>query len=390
MTVGKNHEAPAIYASLSTIQRLLDHLKEATFYSPKDLESIALRLQDCRRYIERGKGSYSSELLILLDARLKVCEERLAELQLSLSQLSDALRPKYEKLVSILRTLSAMNTRSNFPHAEVDELLAQLKELQEQLREHGIKAFESTGTKEEKLAEMTEKLQISIENPEPAPEANKLIETLLQRCFVWISIMKERQGRIAPAFQDVYDKLRQIRNHLEKLSLTQAWSMRETDLWGYQRQLDRIDESRVDGNFVDALGRPAELYEQRTLLYLLRKSYATIYQLLLASEPVSEALLPVYNQLATLRKCLVEVKKLGGVASARDMWPYSMKLNSIDNMRVDGKFMIGDEIPDGQGSVTQLLEECFELAYELRNDVEEREEADKAEASDSDDEAPKE
>jgi hypothetical protein len=48
-----------------------------------------------------------------------------------------------------------------------------------------------------------------------------------------------------------------------------------------------------------------------------------------------------------------------------------MKLNSIDNMRVDGKFMIGDEIPDGQGNVTQLLEECFELAYELRNDAEE-------------------
>lgn len=39
-------------------------------------------------------------------------------------------------------------------------------------------------------------------------------------------------------------------------------------------------------------------------------------------------------------------------------------------MRVDGKFVVGDDIPDGQGSVTQLLEECFELAYELRNDAE--------------------
>lgn len=40
-------------------------------------------------------------------------------------------------------------------------------------------------------------------------------------------------------------------------------------------------------------------------------------------------------------------------------------------MRVDGKFVVGDDIPDGQGSVTQLLAECFELAYELRNDAEE-------------------
>jgi hypothetical protein len=40
-------------------------------------------------------------------------------------------------------------------------------------------------------------------------------------------------------------------------------------------------------------------------------------------------------------------------------------------MRVDGKFMVGDEIPDGQGRVIQLLEECFDIAYDLRNDAEE-------------------
>lgn len=72
-----------------------------------------------------------------------------------------------------------------------------------------------------------------------------------------------RQGRIAPAFQDTYEKLFAIRSKLEKLSLTQAWSLRETDLWDFQRQLDRIDEARVEGNFFDALGRPADIYEQR-------------------------------------------------------------------------------------------------------------------------------
>lgn len=57
-------------------------------------------------------------------------------------------------------------------------------------------------------------------------------------------------------------------------------------------------------------------------------------------------------------------------------------------MRVDGKFMVGDEIPDGQGSVTQLLEECFELAYELRNDAEDSSSV-KSEGSDSVPEIPK-
>lgn len=35
-------------------------------------------------------------------------------------------------------------------------------------------------------------------------------------------------------------------------------------------------------------------------------------------------------------------------------------------MRVDGKFMVGDDIPEGQGSVNDLMAECFELSYELR------------------------
>lgn len=45
--------------------------------------------------------------------------------------------------------------------------------------------------------------------------------------------------------------------------MTYAWSLRETDLYMYQRQLNQIDESRVDGNFVDATGQPADLHAQR-------------------------------------------------------------------------------------------------------------------------------
>ncbi|KAF2196739.1 hypothetical protein GQ43DRAFT_484694 [Delitschia confertaspora ATCC 74209] len=370
LTIGKNHEPPAVYAALSTMKRLLDHLKEATFFSPKDLESIGSRLQEFREYCQRGQGKYSPHLLSLLEARIEICEKILADLELALSQLTPELAPQYDKLVSILRSLSACNTRSKFPNADVEDLLEQLKEVYSTLQPYGIVAFESTGTKEEKLAEMAAKLRLAVEHPEPAPEAKKLIETLLQRCFLWVATIKQKQGKIAEGFRETYDKLLEIRNKLEKLALTHSWSLRETDLYSYQRQLDRIDESRVDGNFLDSLGRPADIYEQRTLLYLLRKSYATIYHLIVSSEPVSEALLPIYNQLTTLRKCLLEVKKSGGVSSPRELYPYSMKLNSIDNMRVDGKFMIDKDIPDGQGSVIQLLEECFELAYELRTEAE--------------------
>jgi hypothetical protein len=128
--------------------------------------------------------------------------------------------------------------------------------------------------------------------------------------------------------------------------------LRETDLYDYQRTLDKIDESRVDGNFIDDDGKPAELYVQRvssattaqtlspstphkltpraitfkTLLYLIRRNYGLIYSLMILSEPVSEALIPIYNQLQTLKRILVEVKNSGGVNSVRELYPYSMKV----------------------------------------------------------------
>jgi len=79
-----------------------------------------------------------------------------------------------------------------------------------------------------------------------------------------------RQGKIDERFRETYDKLNAIRNHLEKLFMTKAWSLRETDLYTWHRKLDRIDDSRRDGNFFDAEGKPADLHAQRVGLELTR------------------------------------------------------------------------------------------------------------------------
>jgi hypothetical protein len=49
-------------------------------------------------------------------------------------------------------------------------------------------------------------------------------------------------------------------------------------------------------------------------------------------------------------------------------------------MRVDGKFMVGRDIPDGQAAVVALLEDCFELTYQLKAQAEEHDNADSAKA----------
>lgn len=45
--------------------------------------------------------------------------------------------------------------------------------------------------------------------------------------------------------------------------MTHSWALREADLYDYNRTLDRIDDLRVDGNWLDEDGKPADVYVQR-------------------------------------------------------------------------------------------------------------------------------
>ena len=95
------------------MQRLLDHLKEAGFFSAKDLDSIEHRFVIMRETILRGQDAYSPHLLTLLSNRLDTCHKILEELHASMAEMSPDLAPIHEKLVSILRSMAAANTRSN-------------------------------------------------------------------------------------------------------------------------------------------------------------------------------------------------------------------------------------------------------------------------------------
>ncbi|KAI1126317.1 hypothetical protein F5Y10DRAFT_213850 [Nemania abortiva] len=344
MTIGRNNEAPAAYALTSTIKRLLDHLTEADLFSAKDLESMSHTLEHLSEIIHNTSTTESAPWLeALIAGRIERCRTSLAKLQKKVEDIAEPLRPTTERLVSILRQMAVVNTRSKFSPKDIHKFELQLNEIDE-TRKDG-KFVDGQGN---------------------VLQGSDGVSALLERCQLYTGIVLERGGKFPDKWRPIYDVLIGIRNELDKLSLTQAWSLRETDLYDFQRQLDKIDESRVDGNWLDDDGQPAELYVQRTLLYLIRRSYGYIYHLMISSEPVSEALLPIYNQLQTLKRCLQEVKNNGGVSSVRELYPYSMKLNSIDNMRVDGKFLVADDIPEGQGSVTELLSECFDLNYELR------------------------
>lgn len=124
MAIGRNNEAPALYSMTGTIMRLCHHLKEAAFYSKKDLGSLEHSLAKMEATLERGKDVYSHHLLTRIQYRLEICQNLLQELRSFVSALSPEMVPTWEKLVSILRAIAALNTRSkvgSYPRHAVSE-----------------------------------------------------------------------------------------------------------------------------------------------------------------------------------------------------------------------------------------------------------------------------
>ena len=261
---------------------MLDHLVEATFYTAKDLESISHTLDKIDGIINRARDSCSPHVLSLLEIRVCACRKVLTHLRGVIADISPELAPSYEKLISILRSIAAASTRQQvgysrttgcalsvhgrltffpqFPAREVKDFQGQLRDLDSSL-------------KEGELSKIGASHQAGL----------KQIESLLLRCLNFSDIILERsvfaqpraeqpslillfisrRGTIDEAFKSRYDKLRNIRNQLEKLTLLKNWALRETDLYSYQRDLDQEDTARVDGNFVDQDGNPADLFTQR-------------------------------------------------------------------------------------------------------------------------------
>ncbi|KAF8421923.1 hypothetical protein EV426DRAFT_699410 [Tirmania nivea] len=347
LTIGKNNEPPATFAALAVIKRLIHHLTESGNFSGKDLHPIEQKLAEISVIIENGKESHPPEIIAQLEPLVNDSYAALKPLREKLSQIPLDLQPLHEKLVSIRRSIKGCEARSLFSANDIKEFKRHLDEI------------ESTRVDRKFLA------------PDGSESmGQEIISELLEKCHSLADESLRRRGSIAPPLRPIAEKLFRLKSHLERLSVTQAWSLRETDLYDYIIQVQEIDTSRVDGKFRDEHGNAPE-DGQSTILYLIRKCYMHIFSLLVSSEPVSEGLTPIYNQLQTVRRCLLEVQNSGGISSARDLYPYSMKLASIDNMRVDGKFMVGRDIPEGQGRINSLLAECFEVVGDLRNTIEE-------------------
>lgn len=112
LAVGRNNEAPAIYSMTSTMIRLCEHLKEAAFYSTKDLKSLEDTLARMTLTLKNGEDKYSPFLITRIKYRMEIIQNHLEDMSHFLSTLDPNMVPIWEKLVSLLRALAALNIRS--------------------------------------------------------------------------------------------------------------------------------------------------------------------------------------------------------------------------------------------------------------------------------------
>lgn len=348
MTVGLTNTAPATYSSLCTVQRLLEHVNESGVYTHRDIQPIKERLDDIEKMVE---GESSQEANLVLQHKLKMCFADYKTVSAKIDEVPDALQPILNRLVYIRRSLMSLVTRmDNFPLEELQHLQKDLSEL-----------------------ESSRDIRGDFEGASESRNCQNLLRGLVDECHTLINDMLVDADKVDQSLKPLYSQLIDIKTNLENLLVTRRWTLRETDLFNYQQTLQSIDSQRVDGFFKNSEGKTPEK-GQSILLYLLRRCYAIIYKLLESSEPVSEALQPLHNQLSTVRRCLLEVKRMGGISSLRELYPYQMKLASLDNLRVDGKFYVDDQIPEGQGSLNALLAECFDICHELKMELDDSEE----------------
>lgn len=108
----------------------------------------------------------------------------------------------------------------------------------------------------------------------------------------------------APIIESVRQQLIDVKHELQEMEITSKWSLRQTDLFPYQIQLHDItrmlhEEERFEG-------------EQGVIIlsYLVSACYTLILNMMGEGPVISDELMPVYNQLHTLRECLNRLKRL--------------------------------------------------------------------------------
>ncbi|CAI5757414.1 unnamed protein product [Candida verbasci] len=391
VTCGLIKFAPATYSSLSTVMKLLNHLKECKVYTMEDLQPIGSRLEEIRDIIlnsnenyelddhdQFSKGLQDNHQIeeTLLRNKLNKCEHLYDELVDNFNNFPKDLEPIYHKLINIRKNiLNYITNLKQDTSGKVENVTNKIESFKTELKKIEKLRDEHDGKFHSDLDDNRLESSQAIINGLIDDCNNLLNDLLIHEEEISLENLKisDSKDEVKLKFDSLYQQLLDLKLTLENLLITRRWTLRETDLYNYQKLLKTIDDERIQ-LMKSATTKSQDYKKSQTLiLYLLRRCYSIIYKLLESSEPVSESLTPIHNQLQTVKRCLLELKRVDGLNNLRELYPFQFKLGSIDNLRKDGKFIIDNHVPEGQGALCALLSECFDILQEMKIELEEKE-----------------
>lgn len=264
-------------------------------------------------------------------------DDTIGVLAVELEGLSPSLIPIHTRLVQLKGELEAIIARKSAHSFS----LAEVQVIQDEVRSVDSARIDGKFMTEDQVV---------------VPGQAAVIE-LLELCFEDVHELLAAREPVSGVnvHRPAYEELIQIRSRLEYLQRCSKWTLKPEDLHPMQQKLGKIDSLRVDGKFVDESGNCPP--GQAVLHFLLHKCYRLVYKLQISSEPVADSLMPVFQQLVTLQKCLTELTKWKIELNEIELMPYRLKLSGIQSARVDGRFQ-GEGGEQSQELLNELLRDC--------------------------------
>lgn len=243
--------------------------------------------------------------------------------------------------------------------------LASIRQIITHMEESGVYNESDLAPFQRRLQELRDIVQHDAESEKHPKALTTLLERQLNECDAILRSMQDSLSEISVELIPVHERLVTVRRQLAALAAKEG--NHKAGLKPLAEELRKIDSKRVDGKFLGPGGTvPAS---QAVCTSLLEECFDILQQIKAQddSKNVASLLKPIHDR---LQEICTELENL--VLTHRwtlretDLWTYSLRLQEIDKMRVDGKFVDSEgNRPPGQYILLYLLRRCYGLIYRL-------------------------
>ncbi|KAI9144567.1 hypothetical protein BKA69DRAFT_1055752 [Paraphysoderma sedebokerense] len=338
-------ELSKVYNQLITITKGLNELAQLNAFTVEDIHKYQVRLREIEnehfkdgafrlkddKVVPKGQAVLSSKL----NRAYKVAERLLIESE----NIASELEPVHQELVEIYHKLSSPNS-TNLTIPELQILQASLRSIDSKRQNGSFVSADGT----------------------ILPGQAVLIGTL-ESAYERISALTVKKDEVDESLSSVFNELCGVKAKLEEM-LNNRWNVTWGDLAPFHRTLLKIEESRDNGIF----GKPVNgniPKGQGVLHTLFHQCHRTLYRLQCTLEPIHPALETLQYDLLSIRKILMLLQRMNNV-SHEELNQIGKTLNCYDDLRRDGEFQMDGEKLPGQAALHSLLNECYDLLFDLK------------------------